>query len=124
MVAGLQHPGIIPVYDAGTLPDGRRYFTMKEIVGVTFGQVIGALHRDGSDTHWPAPGSPWTLRRVMERFQRVCEATGHAHRTGVFHRDLSLREQEIRNIEWIANCIEQGQKQRINQYLPIFAGAR
>ncbi len=37
---------------------------------------------------------------------------------------MKLREQEIRNIEWIANCIEQGQKQRINQYLPIFAANR
>ena len=88
VVAGLQHPGIIPVYDAGTLPDGRRFFTMKEIVGATFERVIEDLHQHGSDTQWPPPGSSWTLRRVVELFLRVCEATGHAHRKGVLHRDL------------------------------------
>ena len=28
---------------------------------------------------------------------------------------MKLREQEIRNIEWIANCIEQNAKPRINE---------
>ena len=31
--AQLQHPNIVPVHDLGTLPDGRLYFTMKEIGG-------------------------------------------------------------------------------------------
>ena len=88
VVAGLQHPGIIPVYDAGILADGRRYFTMKEIHGITFGEVIRRLHREGSDTEWPNPREPWTLRRTIEIFHRVCEATGHAHHKGVYHRDL------------------------------------
>lgn len=39
---------------------------------------------------------------------------------GVFYAFLKLREQEIRNIEWIANCIEQRQLSRINDYIKIF----
>jgi len=91
--AQLQHPGIIPVHELGQLPDGRVYFTMKEVRGRTLADVICEVHSASSAARWePArstDGSPgWTFRRLVDAFHRVCEAVSYAHERGVIHRDL------------------------------------
>jgi serine/threonine protein kinase len=73
IIARLEHPGIVPVHDIGTLADGRVYYVMKWVKGRRL------------DEHFDASaGLPERLRV----FQRVCETVAFAHAHRVIHRDL------------------------------------
>ena len=86
--AQLQHPNIVPVHDLGTLPDGRLYFTMKEIRGRSLANVIQRVHAAVKDGRFYPTSDGWTFRRLIDVFHQVCQAVGYAHSKGVLHRDL------------------------------------
>ena len=77
VVAQLQHPSIVPIHALGRLPDGRSFFTMREVQGLTFAEVLMARSAttDGLRDH------VYTLRQVAQ-------AVAYAHDQGVVHRDL------------------------------------
>jgi tRNA A-37 threonylcarbamoyl transferase component Bud32 len=72
-LARLEHPGLVPVYDSGTLPDGRAYYAMRLVEGKRLDEFL----RD-------EPSLPARLR-VLEK---ICEAAAFAHDRGVVHCDL------------------------------------
>lgn len=88
LTAGLEHPGIVAVHDVGRLDDGRLWFTMREVRGRTFGEVIAEVHSAPDATNVHEPPNGWTFRRLVDAFARVCQAVAYAHRRGVVHRDL------------------------------------
>jgi len=85
--AQLQHPNIVPVHDLGTRPDGRLWFTMKEVRGRTLSDVVSEVHAV-SAYRWETGATGWTFRRLVNAFLSVCRAVGYAHERGVVHRDL------------------------------------
>ena len=69
----LEHPGIVPVHDAGRLPDGRVFYVMKLVQGARLDQALDASASLG-------------VRLAL--FLRICDAVSFAHAQGVVHRDL------------------------------------
>ena len=79
ILARLEHPGIVPVHDAGMLADGRVFYAMKFVEGKRLDQLV---ERPADE---PAGDS---LSDRLRIFQRICDAVGFAHARGVLHRDL------------------------------------
>jgi eukaryotic-like serine/threonine-protein kinase len=71
-IARLEHPGIVPVHEIGTLADGRVFYAMKLVRGVTLSELV----RDRSESD------------LLRIFLRICETIAFAHASGIVHRDL------------------------------------
>jgi predicted Ser/Thr protein kinase len=73
ILARLEHPGIVPIYDCGRLPDGRLYYAMRLVRGERLDDVLA---RENS------------LLERLRLFQKICDAIAFAHNCGIIHRDL------------------------------------
>ncbi len=77
VTGGLEHPGIVPVYELGKTPSGVPYYTMRLVRGErTLDNAISEAK---------------TLEQrlaLLESFLKVCDAVRYAHSRGVVHRDL------------------------------------
>jgi eukaryotic-like serine/threonine-protein kinase len=71
--AGLNHPGIVAVFDTGA--DGDLHYIVMELVE---GTTLGGILREG-----PVP-----FDRALEIAEDVCSALGVAHANGLVHRDV------------------------------------
>ena len=76
ITALLEHPGIVPVYDAGVTPDGRPFYAMRLVRGRPLSDVL----RDTPTRDERLK----LLRRVLD----AAEAVAFAHSLGVVHRDI------------------------------------
>jgi serine/threonine protein kinase len=73
VIASLEHPAIVPVYEAGTLPDGRAYYAMKLVAGQRLDRYLHAT---------------LSLSERLRLIQKAGEALAFAHTRGIVHRDL------------------------------------
>jgi len=75
IVARLQHPSIVTVFDYGTMPDGSAYLVMEFVPGEDLRQL---MKREGR----------LTPPRTASLLQGICGGVESAHKSGIFHRDL------------------------------------
>lgn len=73
VLARLDHPNIVPIYDVGALDDGRVYYAMKFVEGTRLDE-----YRDRAAA----------LPDLLRMFEKLCEGAAFAHARGVVHRDL------------------------------------
>jgi eukaryotic-like serine/threonine-protein kinase len=102
----LQHPGIVPVYELGTLPDGRPFFTMKLVKGRTLGEMLAARTDSAAD-----------LVEFLGIFRQVCQTIAYAHAKHVIHRDLKPSNimvgdfEEVLVMDWgLAKVLKTGEE--------------
>lgn len=70
----LDHPGIVRVLDAGTLPDGRLFIVTAFVDGCDLARLMRA--------------SRLAPQRALDITRQIAAALDHAHSRGVVHRDL------------------------------------
>ena len=73
-LALMDHPNIARVLDAGTTDQGRPFFVMELVKGVSIAKYC--------DQHQLTP------RERLELFVPICHAIQHAHQKGIIHRDI------------------------------------
>lgn len=73
ITARLEHPGIVPVHDAGRGPDGGLYYSMRLVRGQSLAVALTEDRDRGR-----------LLRHVVD----AAQAVAYAHSQGVVHRDL------------------------------------
>jgi WD40 repeat protein/predicted Ser/Thr protein kinase len=76
LTARLQHPGVVPVYEAGKWPDGEPYYAMQYISGRSLRELLDERH------------SLDDRLALLPSVISVAETMAYAHSMGILHRDL------------------------------------
>ena len=76
ITARLEHPGIVPIHEAGQWPDGTPFYVMKLVAGQSLKDMIADC------------GSVERRMGLVPHVIAVAEAVAYAHKRKIIHRDL------------------------------------
>lgn len=76
VLALLEHPGVVPVYELGRRADGTPYYSMRRIRGHSLSKELAAC------------ANLEERLALLPHFIHVVQTVGYAHSKGVVHRDL------------------------------------
>jgi eukaryotic-like serine/threonine-protein kinase len=113
----LEHPGIVPVYGLGFDDQGRPYYAMRFVRGITLEEAIAKFHANGAGRARDPRERALELRQLLGRFMSVCHTMAYAHSRGVLHRDLKPANvllgpyNETLIVDWgLAKVLRRGQE--------------
>jgi eukaryotic-like serine/threonine-protein kinase len=82
-VGRLEHPNIVPIYDAGVDEQGRYFFVMKKLDGETLEDIITLLRSGDAAAH-----ARYTFEARVQIFMGILRALEYSHARQIIHRDL------------------------------------
>lgn len=74
IIAQLNHPNIVQVFDKGISPDSQPYFVMEKLVGIDLAKML----RQGE----------LPFGKKLDIAIQLCKGLAYAHKNGVIHRDI------------------------------------
>lgn len=106
-LAMMDHPNIARVLNAGTTKDGRPYFVMELVDGISITQYCDA--------------NRLSVDERLKLFVTVCKAVQHAHQKGIIHRDLKPSNVLVTVIdgEPVPKVIDFGLAKAVERNLPL-----
>ncbi|MBK9120187.1 MAG: protein kinase [Phycisphaerales bacterium] len=101
LIAALDHPNVVRLYDSGVTPTGHPYYVMEFVDGIGLDKLVGSgawatdglLDPNSETAAVPAPidehfAPLLPLPDALALFAKVCAAVHYAHQRGIIHRDL------------------------------------
>jgi eukaryotic-like serine/threonine-protein kinase len=82
IISCLEHPNIIPIYDAGVDPVRGPYYVMRQVTETSLEMILNQRRAGDGNPH------DYTLNRLLRYFLQVCNAVDYAHHRGVIHCDI------------------------------------
>jgi serine/threonine protein kinase len=75
LASQLSHPNTVEIFDYGRMRDGRLYFAMEYLDGITLAQMV-------------AQSGPAPVARAVHILRQLCAGLAEAHAKGLVHRDI------------------------------------
>ena len=112
----LEHPNIVPIHEVGFDSQQNAFYAMKFVKGVTLTEVLLGIRkaRENFAERYP-------LSRLLNVFQKVCDAVAFAHWRGIAHCDLKPDNIMICDFGEVM-LMDWGLAQKVGSPLPVQKG--